>query len=453
MLEIKKISVKNFRCFPNASLEFGKLTLITGANSSGKSSFMYSLLGALQTNGFPIAYSTNGNYVNLGGFSEIALGHNIDNEIAIGFSIKDGNDQYECNITLSKPSEGGLPVIQHIYCKSSYFQIKISGDLKGGKFLADLDYYPKKNPNKFANDEQFRKEGIVSIINNKAIDKKDANSLIAYLNAIGSEHHFTDEVFDAIDTHLDTGDEKEIKTLVVFQILNSIQALFKRFDERFNYISSYRSPAERTYLEKQVGNKIAPSGDGFVDILLKWKNAGDKKFDSLLAVLTELGLLKDIQIDRLPGGRYNVVIKMASEGVFSSLADVGFGVSQFLPVIIADTELGEGSTLFAAQPEIHLHPSIQADFANYLMKQVCSNNKRYVIETHSEYIINRIRLGIVKGLIAEEDVKVYFMSQEKGLSRVTPVSFNRKGQIIGAPDDFFQTYMMDVMDIAIEAVE
>lgn len=102
------------------------------------------------------------------------------------------------------------------------------------------------------------------------------------------------------------------------------------------------------------------------------------------------------------------------------------------------------------QPEVHLHPKAQAKFGDYLVGQM-KQGKRYMIESHSEYLMNRLRLAIVKGIIPEDDVKVYHMSQENGKTKIYNVRFTKNGQIKGAPQDFFDTYMIDVMDIAMNA--
>ena len=70
--ELKKISIENFKCFGKpVDIEFGRLTLLTGANSSGKSSVIYSILGSIQCGEFHLQFSVNGKYVNMGDFKEI----------------------------------------------------------------------------------------------------------------------------------------------------------------------------------------------------------------------------------------------------------------------------------------------------------------------------------------------------------------------------------------------
>jgi predicted ATPase len=163
-------------------------------------------------------------------------------------------------------------------------------------------------------------------------------------------------------------------------------------------------------------------------------------------------VLYDIEPERIGGGQFKVDVTIHKDGPKALLCDVGFGISQMLPIIVGDIELGKESTLFSAQPEIHLHPNAQANYADYLVGQI-AQNKNYIVETHSEYLLNRIRLAIVKGQLKEEDVRVYYLSQERDATKLCPVVFSKNGQIVGAPSDFFETYMIDVMNIAMEAVE
>ena len=123
----------------------------------------------------------------------------------------------------------------------------------------------------------------------------------------------------------------------------------------------------------------------------------------------------------------------------------------FLPIIVADLQLGKKSTLFIAQPEIHLHPKIQAQFADYIIKQIKESDKRYMIETHSEYLINRIRLAITEEKMNESQVRTYYIENNGQKTKKYNLEFLKNGQIKGAPKGFFDTYMLDVMNIAISA--
>lgn len=183
---------------------------------------------------------------------------------------------------------------------------------------------------------------------------------------------------------------------------------------------------------------------------MTWKDASHDKFEEFVEGIKSIGLLSEVEPSRLGSGQFKIGVKVHEDDELANLSDVGFGISQTMPIIIADVELGKGSTLYVSQPEVHLHPRAQAKFGDYLVKQM-QKGKRYVIESHSEYLMNRLRLSVVRGDIQEEDIKVYYMSQGEGKTTIHTVKFKKNGQIEGAPQDFFDTYMIDVMDIAMSA--
>ena len=238
--------------------------------------------------------------------------------------------------------------------------------------------------------------------------------------------------------------------------------LYEELIKDFNFISAFRFQPERTYYQSLVSNKIDKFGGGYIDQILMWSDNRSKKLNEFVSILKDLKMLYDIKPHRLSGGRFEIKVKVNSKSKWESLADVGFGISQFLPIIVADLQLSEKSTLIMSQPEIHLHPSIQANLGNYLVQQVnrvnrtiVSNrirNKNYIVETHSEYLLNRMRLLIVKEEIQPEDVAVYYFENSiKNGSIAHRIEFTKDGQILNAPKGFFETYMIDTMDIALNA--
>jgi len=217
---------------------------------------------------------------------------------------------------------------------------------------------------------------------------------------------------------------------------------------KINFISSFRLAPERTYYQRAKTAKIGSSGENYIDQIIEWERQRAKQFAYLRNALQELRLLVALHSRRIRGGRYEVSIKPGRGGIWSAVTDVGFGISQFLPIAVADIQLGRGSTLIVAQPEIHLHPSIQAALGGYFVQRIKSERKRYIIETHSEYLINRITLLIAKGEIETSRIAVYHFQRKGCDTAVYPVQFTKEGKIEGAPKDFFNTYMMEVMDIA-----
>lgn len=373
-MRLEQLTIENFKCFKaKTSFDLGKITLLTGANSSGKSSVMHALLGALQTEDFPYQYSPNGHFVEMGDFEEM---------------VYKGEDEFLIGLRFDEEKNGDNPI-------ESYETVW----------------------SKASNDGRL-----------------PSVSLLRKIIGTDTFEYMLGDVLRIIPIPLSN------------QVAN--------FEKVINFIGSNRLSPSRTYYQKAKSNfKVGVNGENYLDQIYDWQIKNDEKLKQLVEHLKEMKILQNIKAVSLGGGRFEIRLQTNNNKIENALSDVGFGVSQFMPIIVADLQLPENSTLMVAQPEIHLHPSIQSAFGDYLVKQVKEQQKYYIIETHSEYLLNKIRLLIVKGEIAKEEVSVYFMDHNGEEAKAHKIIFNEDGQILNAPENFFKTYMMDVMDIAIEAAE
>jgi predicted ATPase len=397
-MQIHRLALKNFKCFKEVDISFSKITLLTGENSSGKSSLIYGILAPLQSvnfngNSFPLYLSLNGNYVNMGGFEEVLFNHDFKNDIEINLNFSFGKNVYDFTTLWSFDTIRKSPRLKY---------------LKDGSEI-----------------ELKQKEDLSYIVN-----IRDNNQQLKTLN------------INDLDSDIE----------VYNYFMCSTNDGYRDLIKDFNFISSFRFQPERTYYQSLSSGVINKFGDGYIDQILDWNDNQSEELYKLTAILKDLRMLHDVKLHRLSGGRFEIKVKVKSRSKWESLADVGFGISQFLPIIVADLQLRDNSTLIMSQPEIHLHPSVQANLGDYLVKQVKERNKNYIVETHSEYLLNRMRLLIVKGEIKPEDVAVYYFENSiKDGSIAHRIEFTKDGQILNAPKGFFETYMIDTMDIALNA--
>ena len=124
------------------------------------------------------------------------------------------------------------------------------------------------------------------------------------------------------------------------------------------------------------------------------------------------------------------------------MIDVGYGVSQVLPVI---TELlrGDAPPVFLLQqPEVHLHPSAQAALGS-LFCQIASPKRQLVVETHSDHMLKRIRMDVRDGKAAlkPEDVSILFFERGDLDVRIHSLRLDREGNVLDAPDSYGRFFL------------
>lgn len=155
--------------------------------------------------------------------------------------------------------------------------------------------------------------------------------------------------------------------------------------------------------------------------------------------LRELGIIHAFQLRRIAEGRklYEVRVKTTKESPWVLITDVGFGVSQVLPVLVLCFYAPEGSTLIFEQPEIHLHPRVQAGLADVFLDAIKRRGVQIVLESHSEHLLLRLQRRIAEEEVSNDDLALYFVEPRAGASTIRPLDIDMFGTIRNWPDNFF----------------
>jgi energy-coupling factor transporter ATP-binding protein EcfA2 len=451
---LETVNLKNFKAFVGAELNFGKITLLLGANSAGKSSLLYSILAALQSDQFPLALSINGPFVDLGDFTSVVHGHRKNLTIAIGLEFR-GHELGDCNLSGSfkRLPKTDMPDVSSAVISDPYVRLNLS---RMNRYQARWNYVREGDPIRtgllktggarqiFRSLDQF--------IKTAAKSSGKGSNVSSFLESIKSplaSGHFS---FNRLDQFFDLQGLLQPKYLVLStHVVNLLKAL-SDYRSNFNYIGSVRLEPQRSYYYASTEDlKVGRYGQNYVEQIAKWQDERSDNFGRLIQALRSLELVSSIKASRLKNGNFEIQVRARKSSLSVSLTDVGLGIAELLPVLVADLQLSKGGTLAVSQPESHLHPSAQASLASYFAKATRLNRRRYIIETHSEYLINRLRLLVAQGKLASEDLSIIYLSNDGRDSSPHSVSFLPNGKIEGAPKDFFQTYMMDVMNLAISA--
>ncbi|MCT4709575.1 AAA family ATPase [Enterobacteriaceae bacterium H11S18] len=179
---------------------------------------------------------------------------------------------------------------------------------------------------------------------------------------------------------------------------------------RINHVSPLRAFPQRYYLlDKAIYHNQLNALDGteLAEVLKNNQNITDNIND----LLAEFNIA--IEIDKVNDIIHKISVNQ--EAVNLELTDVGFGISQVLPILVQAYLSPANSITIIEQPEIHLHPKMQAWLTDALIKIALSSSKKFIIETHSDALVRRLRLRIVdeESSLSENDVAVYYLERNK----------------------------------------
>jgi predicted ATPase len=159
-------------------------------------------------------------------------------------------------------------------------------------------------------------------------------------------------------------------------------------------------------------------------------------FEKTIHWLKEMNLADGLSIRALGrSSRYELQIE--NEGEASNIKDVGVGVSQVLPVIVAALFAQPGHIVIVEEPESHLHPLAQRKLADLLAQVSKERNVQFIIETHSEHLFRRMQTLIAKQEITTNDAAMYFVERDGKVARLRPLELDDLGRVRNWPKDFF----------------
>jgi predicted ATPase len=166
-----------------------------------------------------------------------------------------------------------------------------------------------------------------------------------------------------------------------------------------------------------------------------------------------MGLIHEFQVKPLGQHRkeYEVLVKTGPKVPEVKLTDVGFGVSQVLPVIVECFYVPRRSIVIFEQPEIHLHPRVQADLADLFVDAIRAREGgvprdcQFIIESHSEHFLRRLQLRIAEEQLSKDDAALYFVHSRGAGAHIEELDVDDYGNIRNWPDGFFGDEMADLV--------
>lgn len=221
------------------------------------------------------------------------------------------------------------------------------------------------------------------------------------------------------------------------------------FFDDIAWLAPIRSKPRKTYDEFSL--EFSPEGD-HTPYLIKKKL--DSKHDSakfvefINKVGRNSGLFKGIEIKNYGRGAttpFELDVVLGKHPL--SVSRVGYGVSQSLPVIVEIFSRTRNSWFAIQQPEVHLHPKAQAALGEAFFDMATKENKKFVVETHSDYTIDRFRILLRKSNKKVKSQILYFEKSDAG-NRVTPIEINENGDLdSNQPSSYRSFFMKEEMEL------
>ena len=391
---ITELRAQNFKSWQDTgALQFAPLTGLFGANSSGKTSILQILLMLKQTVeqppdwNEPLYFGDEASLVNLGNFNDIIHRHEQDVNLGISVSWK-------------------LPK-----------QINIEEN--------SIDFLSFST----------------------SIDEKDDRSALDGFRYTVDEHDLEIErTWYGHELKSSTMLAKPFRCYGIIEPdgpLESFLSLQETFEDLFSrilYLGPLREYPRRRYTwDGDHPKGIGQDGNKAISALLSGLIRHLPTDEQIPKWLQQLELIDSYDVRPLSdsGGKYECLVKQYKDGPEVRLTDVGFGVSQVLPVLILCYYAPEGSILILEQPEAHLHPKAQTELADVLIDVVVNRNVQIILESHSEYLLSRLQRRIAEKEIASVDTALYFCEINDGTSEIERLDVDEYGNIRNWPQDFF----------------
>jgi len=227
------------------------------------------------------------------------------------------------------------------------------------------------------------------------------------------------------------------------------------------YLGPVRQLAQRDYIwtgkpPATIGDDGAKAVDALIASGVEYQklkkktlpqNQVSRLFEQTIHWLNQMNLADGLQVKALGGSaRYELLIRNGDE--LSNIKDVGVGVSQVLPVIVAALYAEPGHIVIVEEPESHLHPLAQSLLAQLFAEISKERGVQFIVETHSEHLFRRMQTLIAKEEIAQSDAALYFVERENNRAALKELKLDLYGRITDWPDKFFGDAMGETQELA-----
>lgn len=429
-MPVSNLHIENFRGIGDAtSLEIKPITIFVGPNSSGKSSSLHALACLSQTMKIvaderPLVLDDENADVHLGRFIEVIHSKSYQDQISLGFSIPNAEIiSIEGDDTENKSSFNPKRTVSEITATYNFKCTKKTQEVSLESFKIDFDGTTVLAGKKQQSNNTYN----VSLENGKklSIPKEDLLNHGFLIN---------ESKLMMIAT------QSEEYPLFNIKISSIQQAIISELS-RVLYLGPFRQPPARTYDNRgTTPSEVGPMGESTVTMLANEsiRTRSRPHLKQIAEWLSHLGIAQAVDVSRVGASDLFTVSVTLEDGDKFPIADLGYGISQALPVLTQCSFAPERSTLLFEQPELHVHPLASKGLAKVFVDTVQDKDCRVCIETHSPELVKAFCNLVSQGLLNEGDISLYSVRRIDGKSQFNKIDIDSGG-------DTYDNWMKDLL--------
>ena len=458
---MRSITLRNYRCFgeEHQTARLAPLTLLVGENSSGKTSLMAMVRALWNVVYDDLVPDFKQAPYDLGSFEEIAHHRGVRGSRADEFEAaleyegpkksRNGKaaEPIRCLVRFQPQWSAPVPVSRRL-TRAGYW---IEQDLRHDK-LGNFSFGTPRGEWKYENPRP-RSESIPRM----AFDRVPAITSFLF-NFEMTSRESPKELPSIVSTNNGREFTKDDLNDISINLLNHVRHRPLRGPRKFARVFAsgpVRSQPERVYsYESAVADSV---GDYIPTYLAQLALREPQVWDTLKTRLEsfgkDAGLFDEVRVRHLgktDSDPFQIQVRKFSsqvKGPFRNLVDVGYGISQILPVVTEILKDQGATTLLLQQPEVHLHPSAQAAVGSLLAEFVSTKKhaslRQVIVETHSDFIIDRIRSNAAdrRSRLTPDDVSIVYFERDGLDVKLHSLKVDDKGNIEGAPSSYRQFFL------------
>ncbi len=407
---ITELRTQNFKSWQDTgTLQFAPLTGLFGANSSGKTSILQVLLMLKQTVENP-SPDWNG-----------ALYFGNENSLVNLISFDDVIHQHDLNLNLEMS-------VSWESLKSIYIELK--------QLRLPANVRVDKLNTSWSNPEQAKNITFSTNIARSSMNSFHYKTSQNKFYVEGSDGRFRCYGYRS-------------GLVEVQEVALKFEEAFKNLFSRILYLGPLREhPRHRYIWDGDHPKGIGQEGEKAISALLSGRIRHLSIDEQILNWLQRLELINSYNLRPVSdtGRDYEFLVKKYKDAPEVRLTDVGFGVSQVLPVLILCYYAPQGSILILEQPEAHLHPKVQSELADVLIDVVKNRKVQIILESHSAHLLHRLQRRIAEEQMSAEDTALYFCQINDGTSEIEQLDVDEYGNIRNWPQNFFGDDLGDLVE-------